>query len=378
MPWSKGPLSRFTKIERLIESKGLDGAVISGKKEIYYFTGFLSGRLILPTYLFYRKGKEPVLFTGTTEKTLAEKTFGGEIITYDNYRLDSRMVAYPGFVAEEAEALIKDYLSGAKKIGADSWNLPHSLFLAMKKVLNDFRITDISDDILEMRTVKDEDELELIRTSCALNDHGYALAKLLTVPGKREVDIYSEVYQELCKKVGSFQYSGGDYVSGERSLYIGGPPTEKVLKAGETFIIDLWVIYKEYWSDTCRTFVVGGMPNDKQIKIHSVVLKALENGMKMLMPGTTGSEIYHSIYKTFKEAGYGEFFPHHAGHGVGLDGQEPPFFIPSSKNVLKPNMVVTLEPGLYVPEILGGIRLENNFLITHDGPIQLTKYPLDL
>jgi len=91
-----------------------------------------------------------------------------------------------------------------------------------------------------MWTAKDPDELELIKTICALNDHGYALSKLLAVPGKREVDVYSEVHQELCKKVGTFQYSAGDSVSGKRSLYIGGPPTDKVSRGGETFIIGLW------------------------------------------------------------------------------------------------------------------------------------------
>ncbi len=378
MPWGEGPFLRFSRLMKLAESKGLDGVVLSGKKEVYYFTGFLSGRLILPTYLFYRVGKEPVLFTGTTDKKQAEASFGGEVVTYDNYKLDSRIVAYPGFVAEEAKALIREYMSNAKKIGADGWNLPHSLFLSMKNTLDEFRIIDISEDILYMRTVKDPDELELIKTSCALNDHGYALAKVLTVPGKREVDIYSEVHQELCKKVGTFQYSAGDFVSGERSLYIGGPPTDKVLRSGETFIIDLWVIYKEYWSDTCRTFVVGGVPTDKQLKIHSVVRRALEAGMSMLRPGVSGSEVYKAVYRTFKEAGYGDFFPHHAGHGFGLDGQEPPFFIPASTDVLKPNMTVTLEPGLYVPEINGGIRLEKNFLVTPDGPVELTKFPLDL
>jgi hypothetical protein len=78
----------------------------------------MSSRLILPTYLFYREGKEPVLFTGSTDKGSAEKTLGGEIVTYDNYRFDNRMVAYPGFVAIEAKGLIKEYMAGAKKIGA--------------------------------------------------------------------------------------------------------------------------------------------------------------------------------------------------------------------------------------------------------------------
>jgi len=82
-------------------------------------------------------------------------------------------------------------------------------------------------------------------------------------------------------------------------------------------------------------------------------MRALENGMKLLRPGVTGAEIYRAVYNTFKEAGYGEFFPHHAGHGIGLEGWESLFFIPISRDVLKPNMTLTLENGLYVPEIGG-------------------------
>jgi len=114
MPWSEGPLIRFNRLRKLVEFKGLDGVVVSGKKEVYYFTGFMSGGLILPTYLFYREGKVPVLFTGPTDEGLAEKSFGGEIVTYNNYGLDSRVVAYPGFVVNEAKELLKEYMAGAK------------------------------------------------------------------------------------------------------------------------------------------------------------------------------------------------------------------------------------------------------------------------
>ncbi len=102
-------------------------------------------------------------------------------------------------------------------------------------------------------------------------------------------------------------------------------------------------------------------------------MRALENGIKMLRQGVTGAEIYRAVYNTFKEAGYSEFFPHHAGHGIGLDGQEPSFFIPDSRYILKSNTSVTLDPGLYVSEIGRGIRLENNFLVTPDGPVILTR-----
>jgi Xaa-Pro dipeptidase len=377
MPWASGPRRRVSRLEALVESRGLDGAAVSGPMEVYYFTGFKTSRLILPTYLFLRRGREPVLLTGATDKDIASQTFGGEIAVYENYNLDERMIAYPGFVAREAERLLKDYFSGVRRIGADWWNLPHSLYLAIKSAALGLEISDISTDILSMRMVKDEDELELIARSCELADRAYSLAKSLVNPGRTEVEVYSEIHKELSRAVGSFQYFAGDFVSGERTLEVGGPPTTRQIRSGETFIFDLWITTRNYWSDTCRTFVVGGRPTPDQSRLHSILLRAMESGMRALRPGRRGGEVYRSVYNVFREAGYERYFPHHAGHGIGLDGQEPPFFIPGSVDELRPGMVVTLEPGLYVPGI-GGMRIENNFVVTEDEPRLLTRFPLDL
>ncbi|MEM2357980.1 MAG: Xaa-Pro peptidase family protein [Nitrososphaerota archaeon] len=377
MPWTKGTQARIMQLESLLRSRGLEAAVISGKKEVYYFTGFWTTRLILPTYLFLRVGREPVLLTGSTEKDIASKTFGGSLVLFENYKLEERMIAYPDYVAGEAEKLVREYLSGAKRMGVDAWNLPHTLYHALRRGVGDFELTDISQDILIMRAVKHDDELELIKRSCELVDKAYNMAKKLVTPGRTEVEVYGEIHKELSRIVGTFQYFAGDFVSGERALDIGGPPTSRVLREGDPFIFDLWVTTMEYWSDTCRTYVVGGRPSEGLKKLHSIVLRALERGMEMLRPGETGAQIYSTIRGVFKEAGYGDYFPHHAGHGIGLDGQEPPFFIPGSTEVLKPGMVVTLEPGLYVPGI-GGVRVENNFLVTEDGPKVLTFAPTDL
>ncbi|MEM0444515.1 MAG: Xaa-Pro peptidase family protein [Nitrososphaerota archaeon] len=377
MPWAKGPRERIRLLEGLLSERRLEGAVISGKKEVYYFTGFMTWRLLLPTYLFLRSGREPVLFTGLTDAALASQTFGGRIEVYENYKLEERMVAYPGYVASESEKFIRDYFAGATAIGADSWNLPHSLYAALQRSIPNVEVADISQDILAMRTIKHEDELELISKSCELADKAYAMARSLVTPGRTEVEIYSEIHKELSRLVGTFQYFAGDFVSGERTVAVGGPPTSRVVKEGEPFIFDLWVTTKEYWSDTCRTYVVGEKAEEGLRKLHSIVLKAMEAGIQMLKAGATGAQVYRSIHSVFKDAGYAEFFPHHAGHGIGLDGQEPPFFIPRSSDVLKPNMVVTLEPGLYVPGV-GGVRVENDFLITEEGPKQLTKATMSL
>ncbi len=377
MPWAKGPLLRFGRLEALLESRGVDAAVVAGGKEVYYFTGFKTSRLILPTHLFLRRGRDPVLLTGATDRSIAAQTFGGEIVCYENYNLEERMVAYPGFVAKEAGRLLKDYFAGVARISADSWNLPHSLLQTIEKAAPGVEILDISAQILDMRTVKDEDELELVKRSCELADNAYAIAKTLVTPEKTEVEVYSEIHKELSRAVGTFQHFAGDFVSGERTLEIGGPPTSRAIKSGETFIFDLWITTKDYWSDTCRTFVVGGRPSAEQARLHQTLLRAMEAGMEALKPGRSGGEVYRSVYNVFREAGYEKYFPHHAGHGIGLDGQEPPFFIPGSNDMLKPGMVVTLEPGLYVPGV-GGMRVENNFLLTDEGPRLLTRFPLEL
>jgi Xaa-Pro dipeptidase len=377
MPWARGPQRRTSRLESLLESRRLEAAMIVGAREVYYFTGFKTSMLILPTYLFLRRGHNPILLTGSTEKSIAAQTFGGEIFSYENYKLEERMVAYPDFVAMEVERLLKDYFAGVQRIGADCWNLPLSLYSVIKNIAPSARISDISRDILSMRMIKDEDELELIARSCELADKAYSIAKTLVSPDRTEVEIYSEIHKELCRIVGTFQYFAGGFVSGERTLEIGGPPTTRRIREGETFIFDLWITTKDYWSDTCRTFVVGGKPSSDQTKLHSLILRAMEAGIKLLRPGKSCWEAYRSIYNVFREAGYDKYFPHHAGHGIGLEGQEPPFFIPGSDDELRAGMVVTLEPGLYVPG-KGGIRVENDFLVTEEEPMTINKFPLDL
>ena len=93
MPWAGGPRLRVSRLEALLGSRGLDAAVVAGVKEVYYFTGFRTSRLILPTYLFMRRGRGPVLLTGATDKDIASRTFGGEIAVYENYNLNERMIA---------------------------------------------------------------------------------------------------------------------------------------------------------------------------------------------------------------------------------------------------------------------------------------------
>lgn len=369
---------RIERAQRLMTELGLDMAVISDPKSVYYFTGFLTSRPIrTDSYLLLSKNRSSILFTGSTEVPFAEKTFGGEIATYVNYDLNKRMVPYPDFVTSELKKFLHSNKYSAGTLGIESWSIPQILMQAITSETSPGSVADLSQRILGLRMIKDPDELEHIRRSCELGDFAYSIASSQSVPGKSEVEVYSFIHQELAKKVGTFQFFAGDFVSGERSLQVGGPPSPRILRKGETFITDLWITTKSYFTDTSRTFVVGHEPSAEQEHAMEVLKQVITSGEDKLRPGVKASDVYKAVLHAVTDAGYKKYFPHHAGHCIGLEPQEPPFFIPGCQDELAEKMVCTLEPGLYIPEI-GGMRIENNYLITSHGFEQLSKFPVAL
>jgi len=380
MTWAQGPKSRFDRLLKLVQHQNLDLAIISDPKNIYYFTGFATSNILfLPTYLLISKEGSSKLVTGVTDAIVAEKTFGGEIETFVNYDLNERMLVYPDLASSFVRKVIGKYGNGLNKIGIETWSCPQVIFQSISRFATDPQFFDLSMPIQDFRMIKAADEIENIRRSCELDDLAYSVAKKNSNPGLTEVDIYGLAQYELARKVGSFQFFSGNFTSGERSLdpMGSGEPTMRIMKYGETIVLDLWVTTNGYWADTCRTFVVGGQPTDEQRRVHHILLQVLEAGEKMLRPGVRAGDVYNAISDKIAAAGWKKYFPHHAGHSVGLDAWERPFIIPGSNDVLAEGMVCALEPGVYIPEV-GGMRLENDYLITKDSAESLSRFPLDL
>ena len=377
MTWNSAYSNRYRRLENLMDRLKIDLAVVSDPKNVYYFTGYTNASVLpLPSYLLAFRKNSPVLLTGVTEVAVAQKTFGGEITTFENYNLQKRMLAYPDTAAPKVTKAIKGKF---RKIGVDSWALPETIHQAIVKAKRTSQIVDLSNSILAMRKIKDPDEVEAIRMSCELDDFAYGVIKNASRDGVTELDVYAVAYQELIKKATSpsFQFFYGDFTSGERALQSGGPPTTRVLRNGETLVLDLWVTTRGYWADTCRTFVIGGQPTREQEETLQLLKRTLNAGAEKLVPGNTAADVYNAIFRVIADAGHGDKFPHHGGHCVGLDAWEPPFIIPGSKEKLKEGMVCALEPGVYIPEV-GGMRIEDDYLIRSGGAESLCKFPFDL
>jgi Xaa-Pro dipeptidase len=198
-------------------------------------------------------------------------------------------------------------------------------------------------------------------------------------PGATELNVFLTMQNVIANVAGAPVAFPGDFACGLRSIAGGGPATTRLLAAGDLYPLDLFPAPALYFGDVCRTFCVGGRPTGEQRDAFALACDALALGEKLLKPGVRGSEVYWGV-KEFLDAEplTKMSFHHHAGHGIGLHGHEAPRLVPLSEDVLAPGDVVTVEPGIYVPALQGGIRVENNYLITESGCDKLFDYPLSL
>ena len=230
--------------------------------------------------------------------------------------------------------------------------------------------------MLSVRSTKDVTELGLLKESACLLSKGFELAGTLLAPGLVE--------SEAAWKIESFFRSSGAealafdtiIASGFRGALPHGIASGKKIKKGELVVVDMGVLLNGYNSDCTRTFMVG-RPNKEQKKIYSTVLDAQCRAVDMVRPGVRISEIDSAARQPITEAGYGKYFTHSTGHGVGLDIHEAPNVTASSDVVLEEGMVITVEPGIYLPGT-GGVRIEDMVVVGSCGCEVLTKYTKEL
>ncbi len=370
-------LERFT---RLCREEGLDLAIVSDRKNVYYFTGFLRSHLAWMEarmeLLLVFPAWGAVLVVSKTFAEDAQRCYPGELLIYKDYDLHDKTATYPEDVVE----VLRQFLPGKGplgNVGIESRYLPATIESAVRELCGGVKLLDISTWIPELRKKKDADELELIKEGVRLHKEGYAVARKVLRRGISEIDVYAAVLGGMSRKYDDYLFFGGDFVSGERGVKVGGPPTRKILRQGELLILDFWVMAHGYWADTARTLVVGDRPNPEQRRIHRLVLKALKAGEEYLRPGNRACDVYEAVRSVFELEGLAPCFTCHAGHGIGLHPHESPLLIPGSTEVLEAGMVATLEPGLYV-EGFGGLRCEEDYFITANGPEKLTRFSQSL
>ena len=372
------PAERLGWFSRSLADWGIHFAVISDPRHIFYFTGFSTYKSRINSLLWVDSlNGGHKLVVGKTEEGVAREAFSGELQTYSDYDMDKRMIVYPDTFSKIFRDLLRDNASEKGGfVGIEEWHLPLMYLSGLK-----LKEAAISDIILTMRRKKGTDEVAFHQGAAKRLDGAYRDARAFARTGRSEMQLYRRVNSSYFEKEGavdSWRYSNvlGDFVAGRRSREIGGPPTENRMMKGDTLIMDLQASHNYYWADTARTFVVGSAPTARQEQIFDVLLDAKHEAEKVLRPGTRGSKVYDVVTGVITKAGFSSL-PHHAGHGVGLEGQEAPFFIPGSVDTIEEGDLCALEPGIYDKEA-GGMRIEDNYVITKEGFKKTSHFPLAL
>jgi Xaa-Pro aminopeptidase len=269
-------------------------------------------------------------------------------------------------------------LSGRRKyvVGVEADHLSLSAASALRKATSNTRLRPTSGVLERMRMVKDADEVVQLQAAVMLASGLFEVLMHGIKPGTSESHVAAEL-EYVARRSGAEGMSFDTIVAaGERSAMPHGVASENLIPANGFVVLDYGVILAGYCSDMTRTVHVGA-PGQKQRALYQAVLDAQLAAISAVYPGQEAGKVDQAARKVLKKAGFASYFTHSAGHGVGLEIHEPPRLGKGQKELLKPGMVITIEPGAYVPG-LGGVRIEDMVLVTERGCQVLTPTPKEL
>lgn len=349
---------RLNGLRKLIKENNIDGIFAYSGENNRYLSGF----------------------TGTTGYCIVGLK-SADFITDFRYMEQARMqcegyniTIHSNNLFEEIEKVIK--INGIKKLGIEEDFMTVDMYEDLKSKAPGIELCPAKNIISKLRIIKDSTEVANISRAAEIADEAFKHMLSFIKPGLRETEVALEL-EYFMKKKGATATSFDTIVaSGLRSVMPHGVASEKKIENGEFLTLDFGCVYNGYCSDMTRTVFIG-RASEKHRKIYDIVLKAQLEAFKGIKPGITGKAADKIARDIITQEGYGEYFGHGLGHGVGLAIHEGPRLSVLSDDILEPGMIVTDEPGIYVPDF-GGVRIEDLLLVTEIGAISLSKSPKEL
>ena len=348
------------KLQRLrgeFDKHNIDGMMITNPYNRRYMTGFTGTAGIVLI-----SGSRALFITDFRYTEQAEEQCKGfEIIKHTKAIHDE--------VAHYAKEL------GISKLGFEQDQLTFSSYITYRNAV-EAELVPVSGVVEKLRLIKTNSEIKILKEAARIADAAFEHILGYIRPGLTELDVSNEL-EFFMRKQGAVSSSFDTIVaSGHRSALPHGVASGKVIEAGDFVTLDYGAYYQGYVSDITRTVSVGA-PSEELRAIYDIVLEAQLRGMAGIKPGMTGKEADALTRNFIEEKGYGPNFGHSTGHGIGLEVHEGPGLSKSSEIILEPGMAVTVEPGIYVPG-LGGVRIEDDTIITIDGNESLTHSTKEL
>ena len=354
-------LSRRQELVQCLKTDRADALLILSETSVRYLTGFRgdSSALIL------LNDRAILVSDGRYTTQIAEECSGLDV-----------HIRSVGTLLNAAIADVVGKL-GIRSLAFESAIMTVADFEELREKLPSLEMTGVKGRVEVLRAVKDEDEIAAIRASIGMAERAFAMLREGLRPGESEKEV-ADALEEHLRRAGAESAAFAPIVAvGERSALPHAKPSPDVkLGDGDFVLVDWGANGCSYRSDLTRVLATGKVTS-KFETLYQTALAAQERGIAAIRPGAVAQDVDAEARSVIEDAGFGPFFQHGLGHGLGMEIHEAPWFRKGSQTVLKPGMVVTVEPGIYLPG-WGGIRIEDDVLVTPDGREVLTQVPRSL
>ena len=360
---------RFDKLNASLRTSDLDAVILNPGPTLKYLSGLNFHLMERPVVLLFAKDQDPAIVLPELElqKTVS-LPYKLQVFAYSENPSE-----WDNAFRKATQALDLD----GKRIGVEPRNLRLLEFRHVKNAAPEADYPDASEVLAGLRLKKDQVEIESMRKAVKIAQAALEATIPFIKIGMTEKEISSELVMQLLKHGSEPEVPFSPIVSGGlNSANPHASPTERKLQAGDLLVIDWGATYDGYISDLTRTFAVGEVDEEFK-KIHKIVQEANSAGRAAAKPGVPCANVDIAARDVIEKSGYGKYFTHRTGHGIGMEGHEEPYMRGDNMQILEPGMAFTVEPGIYLPG-RNGVRIEDNVVITDTGADVLSDMPRDI
>ena len=365
---------RLSRFQMRLRELGLAGAILSDPGTVCHLTGFAtpietgpSPFWAGPALALVPAAGPSTLVVADSEPTAAQPGVV-DVAAYASYVYAESLDPGARCQVALAGAVRSTGLSG--RIGVETRCLPLAVAEQLRAGAPGFELIDISAEAARLRAVKDADEIERLRAAVGLADVGQTAVRELARAGVSELELFSAVRGRMEVAAGQRLPVLADLISGPRTCEVGGPPSGRVVDAGEPVLADLVPWLGGYWADSCNV-AFAGEPSTSARRLYGIIRDVLDAATEAVRPGIVAGDLDALVRSRVRAIG--REYPHHSGHGLGVTYHEEPRIVPGNPVRLEPGMVLALEPGAYGVDGIG-VRLERVLLVTRDGADVLTGF----
>ncbi|WP_081240825.1 aminopeptidase P family protein [Streptomyces viridosporus] len=356
--------ARMERAARQAAEAGLAGLLVAPGPDLVWLTGYtptaVTERL---TLLVLAAGRDPVLVVPTLEAPDAERAPAARALTLRDWTDGKDPYAVTAALLD-TEGLLR----GPKGVGGAPLGISDNTWalhlLGLQRALPGTSYASLTEALPMLRAVKDAAELDLLAAAGAAADAAFEEIRQVAFAGRRESDVAADL-AALLRRFGHSQVDFTIVASGPNGANPHHEVGDRVIERGDMVVLDFGGLKDGYGSDTSRTVHVGE-PTDEERRVHDLVREAQEAGFRAVRPGVACQEVDRAARAVIADAGYGEYFIHRTGHGIGVTTHEPPYMIEGEERPLVPGMCFSVEPGVYLPGRFG-VRIEDIVTVTEDG-----------